>query len=144
MGYIAIAKILLPLYYRLGLTSIYTYLEHRFGLCSHKTGAVFFFISKIIGAAARLYLVVLILQRIVLAGWNIPFWATALAVVLLIWLYSHRSGMRTIVRTRCLADGFHDRGPAAYPGTAHDANASRRARGGRYGTREWARTCIRL
>ena len=106
VGYIAIAKILLPLYYRLGLTSIYTYLEHRFGLCSHKTGAVFFFISKIIGAAARLYLVVLILQRIVLAGWNIPFWATALAVVLLIWLYSHRSGMRTIVRTDALQTVF--------------------------------------
>ena len=106
VGYIVIAKILLPLYYRLELTSIYTYLERRFGICSYKTGALFFFISKIIGAAARLYLVVLILQRIVLVDWNIPFWLTALTVVLLIWLYSHRSGMRTIVRTDALQTLF--------------------------------------
>ena len=106
VGYIVIAKILLPLYYRLELTSIYTYLERRFGICSYKTGALFFFIYKIIGAAARLYLVVLILQRIVLVDWNIPFWLTALTVVLLIWLYSHRSGMRTIVRTDALQTLF--------------------------------------
>ena len=79
-----IAKILLPLYYRLELTSIYTYLERRFGICSYKTGALFFLISKIIGAAARLYLVVLILQRIVMDDWNIHFWLKALNVELLI------------------------------------------------------------
>ncbi|MBQ8423823.1 MAG: sodium:solute symporter [Coprobacter sp.] len=106
VGYVVIAKVLLPLYYRLNLTSIYTYLERRYGFCSYKTGAIFFFISKIIGAAARLYIVVLILQQIVLAGWNIPFWATASAVVLLIWLYSHRSGIRTIVRTDALQTVF--------------------------------------
>lgn len=106
VGYIIIARVLLPLYYRLELTSIYTYLERRFGIRSYKTGASFFFISKIIGAAARLYLVVMILQHIVLADWHIPFWLTALVVVLLIWLYSHRSGMRTIVRTDALQTLF--------------------------------------
>lgn len=106
VGYIVIAKLLLPLYYRLNLISIYTYLGKRFGNRAYKTGAVFFIISKIIGAAARLYIVVLILQSIVLAGWNVPFWLTASTVVLLIWLYSRRSGMRTIVRTDALQTLF--------------------------------------
>ena len=106
VGYIVIAKLLLPLYYRLNLISIYTYLGKRFGNRAYKTGAAFFIISKIIGAAARLYIVVLILQSIVLAGWNVPFWLTASTVVLLIWLYSRRSGMRTIVRTDALQTLF--------------------------------------
>ncbi len=106
VGYIIIARILLPLYYKLNLTSIYTYLDRRYGICSYKTGAIFFFFSKIIGAAARLYIVVLILQHIVLAGYDIPFWFTATIVVLLIWLYSHRSGIRTIVRTDALQTVF--------------------------------------
>mgnify|MGYP006999054476 CR=1 FL=1 len=75
-GYILIAKVLLPLYYKLKLTSIYSYLGDRIGKRSYKTGASFFLLSKIVGAAARLYLVVLILQHYVFSTWNIPFWVT--------------------------------------------------------------------
>ncbi|MCD7710728.1 MAG: sodium:solute symporter [Porphyromonadaceae bacterium] len=106
VGYIVIAKVLLPLYYRLELTSIYTYLERRFGIASYKTGAIFFFISKMVGAAARLYLVVFILQRVVLGAWHIPFGLLAGGVVLFIWLYSRRGGIRTIVRTDALQTLF--------------------------------------
>jgi len=102
VGYIIVAKLLLPLYYRLNLISIYKYLAERFGRRSYKTGAVFFIISKITGAAARLYLVVLILQRFVFDYWGVPFSVTALMVIALIWLYSKRSGIYTIVRTDAL------------------------------------------
>ena len=101
-GYIIIAKFLLPLYYRLNLISIYKYLSDRFGKRSYKTGATFFIISKIAGAAARLYLVVLILQRFILDYWGVPFTVTALAIIALIWLYSQRSGVYTIIRTDAL------------------------------------------
>lgn len=102
VGYVVIAKLLLPLYYRLNLISIYKYLSERFGTRSYKTGAVFFIISKIAGAAARLYLVVLILQRFVFDYWGVPFSVTALIIIALIWLYSQRSGIYTIVRTDAL------------------------------------------
>ncbi|MDD4661336.1 MAG: sodium:solute symporter, partial [Massilibacteroides sp.] len=98
-GYIVVAKILLPLYYKLGLTSIYTYLEDRIGKQTYKTGASFFLLSKITGAAARLYLVVLILQTYVFDTWHIPFAATALLSVFLVWLYTFRSGVKTIIWT---------------------------------------------
>ena len=102
VGYIIIANILLPLYYRLQLTSIYEYLNSRMGRKSYKTGASFFLLSKILGAAARLYLVVLILQTYVFDQWNIPFVVTATASVLLVWLYTFRSGMKTIIWTDTL------------------------------------------
>lgn len=101
-GYVIIAKVLLPLYYKLNLTSIYTYLEQRFGSVSHKTGAILFMISKIIGAAFRLFLVVIVLQRFIMDGLGIPFYATAIITLLLIWLYTFRGGIKTIVWTDTL------------------------------------------
>ncbi|HML70490.1 MAG TPA: sodium:solute symporter [Macellibacteroides fermentans] len=101
-GYIIVAKVLLPLYYRLNLTSIYTYLESRMGNRAYKTGASFFLLSKTIGAAARLYLVVLILQTYVFAAWNIPFGVTVAGSILLIWLYTYRGGVKTIIWTDTL------------------------------------------
>jgi Na+/proline symporter len=101
-GYILIARVLLPLYYKLQLTSIYTYLEDRIGRRGYKTGASFFLLSKITGAAARLYLVVLILQTYVFNAWNVPFEATVVISIALVWLYTFRSGVRTIVWTDTL------------------------------------------
>lgn len=102
VGYLLIAHILLPLYYRLNLTSIYAYLGQRFGQRAYKTGALFFLISKTLGAAARLYLVCLILQHYVFSTYHIPFAITTAGIVLLIWLYTRRSGIRTIVWTDSL------------------------------------------
>jgi len=102
IGYIIIAKVLLPLYYRLNLTSIYEYLENRLGLSSYKTGASFFMLSKLLGSAAKLYIVVAILQNYVFNQWNIPFEVTVFICILVIWLYTFRSGMRTIVWTDTL------------------------------------------
>lgn len=101
-GYILIAKVLLPLYYKLKLTSIYSYLGDRIGKRSYKTGASFFLLSKIVGAAARLYLVVLILQHYVFSIWNIPFWVTVIISIFLVWLYTYRSGIKTIIWTDTL------------------------------------------
>lgn len=101
-GYLVIAHVLLPLYYRLNLTSIYTYLGQRLGNCSYKTGASFFLLSKLLGAAVRLYLVCIILQRFVFDGMGVPFVVTVVGAVLLIWLYTRRSGIRTIVWTDSL------------------------------------------
>lgn len=101
-GYLVIAHVLLPLYYRLNLTSIYTYLGQRLGNCSYKTGASFFLLSKLLGAAVRLYLVCMILQRFVFDGMGVPFAVTVVGAVLLIWLYTRRSGIRTIVWTDSL------------------------------------------
>lgn len=101
-GYILIAKVLLPLYYKLKLTSIYAYLGDRIGQRSYKTGASFFLLSKIVGAAARLYLVVLILQHYVFSTWNIPFWVTVIISIFLVWLYTYRSGIKTIIWTDTL------------------------------------------
>ncbi len=102
VGYLVIAHILLPLYYKLNLTSIYTYLGDRIGNYSYKTGASFFLLSKMTGAAARLYLVCLILQNFVFGPMHIPFFITVITLVLLIWLYTRRSGIRTIVWTDSL------------------------------------------
>lgn len=98
-GYLLIAHVLLPLYYKLNLTTIYSYLKDRIGNSSYKTGASFFFLSKIIGAAARLYLVCLILQHYVFDAYDIPFAVTVSGIVLLIWLYTRKSGIKTIVWT---------------------------------------------
>lgn len=99
LGYLVIAHLLLPLYYKLNLTSIYTYLGDRLGKRSYKTGASFFLLSKMIGAAARLYLVCLILQIYVFDKVDIPFVATVTGIVILIWLYTRKSGIRTIIWT---------------------------------------------
>ncbi len=101
-GYALVAFVLLPVYYRMGSTSIYSYLDERFGLTAHRTGAFFFLLSKLLGAAVRLYLVCLILQRLIFDGFGFPFWLTALVILLLIWLYTHRGGISTIVWTDCL------------------------------------------
>ena len=98
-GYIVVAKLLLPLYYKLQITSIYSYLNQRLGVRSYKTGASFFLLSKLIGASARLYVVALVLQTLVLNQWHVPFPLTVTVIVLLIWLYTFRSGMKSIVWT---------------------------------------------
>ncbi len=102
LGYAVIANVLMPLYYRLQLTSIYTYLEGRFGRHSYKTGASFFLLSRIIGASFRLFLVANVLQLTVFGAWGIPFWVTVLATIALIWLYTNRGGIRTIIWTDTL------------------------------------------
>jgi Na+/proline symporter len=101
-GYIIIAKVLLPLYYKLNLTSIYEYLRERLGISSYKTGALFFILSKLLGSAAKLYIVVVILQSYVFHQWNIPFEITVFICILIIWIYTFRGGMRTIVWTDTL------------------------------------------
>ena len=98
-GYLVIAYVLLPLYYRLNLTTIYGYLDQRYGPKSYKTGAWFFLLSKIVGAAARLYLVAFILQSLVFDTWGVPFVVTVTGIILVIWLYSHKSGIKTIIWT---------------------------------------------
>lgn len=102
LGYIAVAYVLLPLYYRLKLTSIYNYLDHRFGNWAYKTGASFFILSRTVGATARLYLVVHILHVFILAQLNIPFWVSVLVVLLMILLYTFKGGVKTIVYTDTL------------------------------------------
>lgn len=99
LGYFVVAFVLLPLYYRHNLTSIYTYLGHRLGPCSYKTGAWFFLLSKTVGAAVRFYVVCIVLQRFVFDAYGIPFVVTIVAMVVLIWLYTHRAGIKTLVWT---------------------------------------------
>ncbi len=99
LGYFVIAFVLLPVYYRLNLTTIYTYLKQRLGIRSYKTGASFFLVSKMTGAAVRFYVVCIILQKFVLDGVGIPFPVTVVAMVALIWLYTRRSGIKTLVWT---------------------------------------------
>ena len=106
VGYIVIGTVLLPLYYKLNLTSIYTYLEERFGNFSYKTGASFFLISRVVGASFRLYLVANVLQIILFDELGVEFWQTVTITVLLIWLYTFRSGIKTIVWTDTLQTLF--------------------------------------
>lgn len=105
-GYAVISLVLLPLYYRLNLTSIYTYLEQRFGTASYKTGAGFFLISRVIGAAFRLYLVAMVLYLFVFEPWNVPFWLVSLLTIALIWIYTFKGGIKTIVWTDTLQTLF--------------------------------------
>ena len=102
IGYITIAYVLIPLYYRLQLTSIYNYLNSRFGRSSYKTGASFFILSRTLGATARLYLVVRILQDAILSSFGIPFWLTTLIILFMILLYTYEGGVKTIVYTDTL------------------------------------------
>ncbi|MDP2424255.1 MAG: sodium:solute symporter [Bacteroidales bacterium] len=106
IGYTVIAKVLLPLYYNLNLTSIYSYLEKRFGFWSYKTGAFFFILSRSIGASFRVYLVVNVLQMFVFDTWGIPFPVTVLLFMGLIILYSFKGGIKTIVWTDTLQTTF--------------------------------------
>jgi Na+/proline symporter len=102
LGYGVIAFVLLPLYYRHGLTSIYGYLQHRLGDAAGRTGAAIFIVSRTLGATARLYLVVKVLQEMILANFGVPFWLTTLVILLLILLYTVEGGVRTIVYTDTL------------------------------------------
>lgn len=99
VGFLIIVFVLLPLYYRLNLTSIYTYLETRLGHHSYRTGALFFMLSRTIGSAFRLYLVAIILQRYIFDAWNVPFAATIVGCLVLIWLYTNKGGLKTIIIT---------------------------------------------
>ncbi|WP_294277414.1 sodium:solute symporter [uncultured Chryseobacterium sp.] len=106
IGYFIVAAILLPLYYKMNLTSIYTYLGKRFNVEAHKIGSIFFIISRAIGATARLYLVVNVLQIFLLEGLGVPFWVTAMVLLLMVLLYTFEGGVKTIVITDTLQTSF--------------------------------------
>lgn len=102
LGYLVIAFVLLPLYYKMNLTSIYGYLDNRFGMSAYKTGSVFFLISRTIGAAFRLFIVAQVLQLVIFDAWNVPFWVTVIVTIVFIWLYTFRGGIKTIIWTDTL------------------------------------------
>ncbi len=106
VGYFIIANILMPLYYRLNLTSIYSYLDIRFGNNSYKTGALFFLLSRLAGASFRVFLMANVLQITVFDAWSIPFYATVAITIILIWLYTFRGGIKTIIWTDTLQTLF--------------------------------------
>lgn len=106
LGYFAVAYILLPLYYRLNLTSIYNYLDQRFGEYSHKTGALFFILSRTLGATLRLYLVINVMQLFILDAMGVPFHVTAVIILIMILLYTFKGGVKTIVWTDTLQTFF--------------------------------------
>ena len=106
VGYAVIAQVLLPLYYKMNLTSIYTYLESRFGNASYKTGASFFLLSRVVGSSFRLFLVANVLQLIVFDAMGVPYYVTVSITILLIWLYTFKSGIKTIIWTDTLQTFF--------------------------------------
>ena len=106
LGYAFIGTVLMPLYYKLNLTSIYTYLEERFGRLSYKTGSMFFIISRTIGASFRLYIVARVLHLSIFENWGLPFFLTVLVTISLIWLYTFRGGIKTIIWTDTLQTFF--------------------------------------
>ena len=99
VGYLMVSFVLLPIYYKYNVTSIYEYLENRFGYHSHKAGAFFFFVSRVIGASFRLFLVAIVMQQFIFDSWNIPFEFTVILSIALIWVYTNRGGIKTIVWT---------------------------------------------
>jgi len=101
-GYFAVAYILLPLYYRLGLSSIYVYLEQRYGRWAHRTGAAFFLLSKYLGCAVRMYLTAVVLQLVLFDSLGMPFGLSVACIMLIVWLYSFRGGVKTLVWTDLL------------------------------------------
>lgn len=105
-GYTVIATVLMPLYYRLNLTSIYSYLETRFGFWSYKSGAFYFILSRVIGASFRMFLIVNVLQVFVFDAWNIPFGVTVLIFIILILLYTLKGGIKTIIWTDTIQTTF--------------------------------------
>lgn len=106
IGYAVIALVLLPLYYKLNLTSIYSYLEIRFGRRSEKTGAAFFILSRLLGSALRMYLVVFVLYEFVFKAWGVPFWVPAVIFIALILVYTFKGGIKTVVWTDTLQTTF--------------------------------------
>lgn len=106
IGYAVIAFLLLPLYYKLNLTSIYSYLEIKFGKSSEKTGALLFIISRLVGSAIRMYLVVFVLYEFVFKAWGIPFWVPAIIFIVLILIYTFKGGIKTVVWTDTLQTTF--------------------------------------
>ncbi|MFD0941698.1 sodium:solute symporter [Pedobacter boryungensis] len=106
VGFIIIATVLLPLYYRMNLTSIYSYIEKRLGHYSYKTAASIFLLSRTLGSATRLYLVVIVLQRFIFDSYGVPFWATVLISLGLIWSYTFKGGLKTIIITDTLQTFF--------------------------------------
>jgi len=102
LGYVVIAEVLMPLYYSLNLTSIYGFLEKRIGWEAYKSGAAYFLLSRTIGASFRMYLVAIVLQEFVTGPFGIPFWITVLITIVLIWVYTFRAGIKTIVYTDTL------------------------------------------
>jgi len=106
VGYFIIAKILLPLYYKYNLVSIYAYLGKRFGRNSQMTGSFFFLISRIVGASLRLFLVALILDKAIFQFYDIPFWLSVAVTIILIWVYTFRGGIKTVVWTDLFQTAF--------------------------------------
>lgn len=106
VGYFVIGTVLLPMYYKYKLTSIYTYLSTRFGTRTYKTGASFFVLSRIVGASFRLYLVASVLQWVIFDQMGVPFWCTVVGTISMIWLYTHKSGIQTIIWTDVLQTLF--------------------------------------
>ena len=106
IGYFVVAYLLLPIYYKKGLTSIYEFLGNRFGKFSHKTGAFFFFISRILGASFRLFLVAIVLQEFIFDQWGIPFEITVTFSIVLIWLYTFQGGIKTVIWTDTIQTFF--------------------------------------
>jgi len=106
LGYFVIARVLMPLYYRMNLVTIYGYLEERFGFWSYKTGSAFFLLSRVIGASFRLFLVALVLQTAIFDAYHIPFWVAVLVTIVLIWIYTFKGGIKTIVWTDTLQTFF--------------------------------------
>ena len=102
VGYFVVAFVLLPVYYKNNVTSIYEYLDRRFGKNSHQAGAFFFFVSRVLGAAFRLFLVAIVLQQFIFDSWNVPFEITVILSIVLIWVYTQRGGIKTIVFTDTL------------------------------------------
>ncbi|GAL00816.1 sodium/iodide co-transporter [Nonlabens ulvanivorans] len=106
LGYVVIGLVLLPLYYRMNLTSIYSYLNDRYGSAAQYTGSSFFLLSRVVGASFRLYLIAGVLQDFVFESMGIQFWQTVTLTVILIWLYTFKSGIKTIVWTDTLQTLF--------------------------------------
>lgn len=106
LGYFVIARVLLPLYYKLNLVSIYGYLEERFGFWSYKTGSAFFLLSRAVQASFRLFLVAIVLQTALFDSFGVPFWVSVAVTILLIWIYTFQGGIKTIVWTDALQTSF--------------------------------------
>lgn len=102
VGYLVIAFVLIPLFYRMGVVSLYEYLDRRFGIGSHRTGAWFFFISKMLGASIRAYVICAVLQVLVFTPYGIPFWVNAAILMTLVWLYTRRGGVQSVIWTDLL------------------------------------------
>ncbi|WP_410518991.1 sodium:solute symporter family transporter, partial [Alistipes senegalensis] len=102
VGQLVVAFVLIPTFYRLRVVSLYEYLDDRFGVASHRTGAWFFFISKMLGAALRVYVVCAVMQLLVFSHYGIPFWANALITMLFVWLYTQQGGVKSLIWTDTL------------------------------------------